>query len=552
MSEEDTQEEKPVGRLTGKTTTHTVTVVFEGPPVERNNYLVVYGEKDEEGNKTYFVLYITEMWTDEKGRMAKLGVLGERPKRPFEIGSYVYMAKEEQISSILGIFNPPEESLSLGQLIGYPYEVYLLIKNFGRIFITGKSGSGKSYTMGVLCEEFLKKGVPLVILDRHGEYGSLKVVSEDAGEGESEFVDNIIEFSDLKKNKGGDIDIEYLFSLSSADIVAPNLCTVVNLNGLALEVQETIAGKLLKKLYESSTTRKIPPFYLFLDEAHLFAGKKQTETCEVVKLFAQEGRKFGANIVIGTQRPQLLDTTIRAQAGTWVVHNLSDIRDIGITISSAEDLSNENKSDISGLDKGEAIICGEAVKGIPLFVKIRSRRTRHGGVSFNPLDFLSESTVDELQKRKGRILGGKSADELEIGKSMYQEMMEPKNASDYLDEIASLKVRIKELEDEVSRLKEKVADVKEGKDIPLIATDEVVEELQTEIQVWKEKYKYLKEMAEKGEGDMVPFTEDAEELLELNNKAIELEAQVKKYKSKYDDAIILAEKTLAELKKTRK
>ena len=552
MAEEDTQEEKPVGRLTGKTTTHTVTVVLEGLSVERNNYLVVYGEKDEEGNKSYYVLYISDMWTDEKGRMAKLSVLGERPTRPFEIGSDIFMAKEEQIAKILGIFNPPEESLSLGKLIGYPYEVYLLIKNFGRIFITGKSGSGKSYTMGVLCEEFLKKGVPVVILDRHGEYGSLKVAGEDLPEGESEFVDRIIEFSDLKKNKGGDIDIEYLFSLSSADIVSPNLCTIVNLNGLALEVQETIAGKLLKKLYESSTTRKIPPFYLFLDEAHLFAGKKQTETCEVVKLFAQEGRKFGANIVIGTQRPQLLDTTIRAQAGTWVVHNLSDIRDIGITISSAEDLSNENKSDISGLDKGEAIICGEAVKGIPLFVKIRSRRTKHGGVSFNPLDFLSGSTVDELQKRKERILGGKSADELEIGKSMYQEMMEPKKAGDYLDEIAALKVRIKDLEDEVSRLKEKVADVKEGKNIPLIATDEVVEELQTEIEVWKEKYNYLKEMAEKGEGDMIPLTEDTEELLELNNRAIELEAQVKKFKSKYDDAIILAEKSIAELKKTRK
>ena len=552
MSEEGSQEEKPVGRLTGKTTTHTVTVVFESLSVERNNYLVVYGEKDEEGNKPYFVLYITDMWTDEKGRMAKLGVLGERPKRPFEIGSDVFMAKEEQIASILGIFNPPEESLSLGKLIGYPYEVYLLIKNFGRIFITGKSGSGKSYTMGVLCEEFLRKGIPIIILDRHGEYGALKVVSEDAGEGESEFVDNIIEFSDLNKNKGGDIDIEYLFSLSAADLVAPNLCTIVNLNGMALEVQETIAGKLLKKLYEASTTRKIPPFYLFLDEAHLFAGKKQTETCEVVRLFAQEGRKFGANIVIGTQRPQLLDTTIRAQAGTWVVHNLSDIRDIGITISSAEDLSNDNKSDISGLDKGEAIICGEAVKGIPLFVKIRSRSTRHGGVSFNPLDFLSENTVDELQKRKERILGGKSADELETGKSIYQEMMEPKKAGDYLDEIAVLRVRIQELEDEVSRLKEKVADVKEGKNIPLIATDDVVQDLQTEIEVWKEKYNYLKEMAEKGEGDLIPLTEDTEELLDLNNRAIELEAQVKKYKSKYDDAIILAEKTLAELKKTRK
>jgi len=224
--------------------------------------------------------------------------------------------------------------------------------------------------MGVLCEEFLKKGVPVVILDRHGEYGSLKVAGENLPEGESEFVDSIIEFSDLKKNKGGDVDIEYLFSLKPSDIVAPKLCTVVNLNGLALEVQEAVAGKLLKKHYDASTTRSIPPFYLFLDEAHLFAGKKQTETCEIVKMFAQEGRKFGANIVIGTQRPQLLDTTIRAQAGTWVVHNLSDVRDIGITISSAEDLSNDNKSDISGLDKGQGIICGEAVKGIPLFVKI--------------------------------------------------------------------------------------------------------------------------------------------------------------------------------------
>lgn len=552
MSEEGSQEEKPVGRLTGKTTIHTVTAVFEGPSVERNNYLMVYGQKDEEGKKSYYVLYISDMWTDEKGRMAKLSVLGERPTRPFEIGSDVFMAKEEQISKILGIFNPPEESLSLGKLIGYPYEVFLLIKNFGRIFITGKSGSGKSYTMGVLCEEFLKKGIPLVILDRHGEYGSLKVAGEFLPEGESEFVDRIVEFSDLKKNRGGDVDIEYLFSLKPADIVAPNLCTVVNLNGLALEVQEAVAGKLLKRLYEASTTRVIPPFYLFLDEAHLFAGKKQTETCEIVKLFAQEGRKFGANIVIGTQRPQLLDTTIRAQAGTWVVHNLSDIRDIGITISSAEDLSNENKSDISGLEKGQAIICGEAVKGIPLFVKIRTRRTKHGGVSFNPLDFLSGNTVEELQKRKERLLGGKSADELETGKSMFEEMLEPKKAGDYLDEIASLKVRIQELEDEVSRLKVKVADVKEGKDIPILSTDEAIEELQTEINVWKEKYNFLKEMAEKGGGDMVPLDDDSERVLDLNNKVIELEAQVKKYKSRSDDALILAGKTIAELKKRKK
>ncbi|MEJ2296422.1 MAG: DUF87 domain-containing protein, partial [Candidatus Lokiarchaeota archaeon] len=280
-----------------------------------------------------------DMYSDSSGMIADLIVLGERPKRPFEVGAEVYKATGVQIETLLGIHNPPEESISLGKLIGYPFNVQLLVKNFGRIFITGKSGSGKSYTMGVLCEEFMKKGIPVVILDRHGEYGSLKVAAgepNDSENNQSEFVEKIIEFADLKINKGGDVDIEYLFSLDAKDLVAPNLCTIVNMRGMELNVQEMIAGKLLKKLYQASTGRRITPFYLFLDEAHLFAGKKRTETCETVKLFSQEGRKFGANIVIGTQRPQLLDTTIRAQAGSWVVHNLTDVRDIDVTISSAE------------------------------------------------------------------------------------------------------------------------------------------------------------------------------------------------------------------------
>jgi len=378
---DDQAKKGKVGNLIGKTTAHTVQVQFSDPTIERNSYFVIYGDKDEEGNRPHYVLNIIDLWTESKGTMANLQVLGERPKRPFDIGSEVYKANEEQISRLLGIYNAPEESVSLGKLIGYPFDVNLLIKNFGRIFITGKSGSGKSYTMGVLCEEFMKKGIPIVILDRHGEYGSLKVLADDAepkGERkESEFVDTIIEFSDLSINKGGDIDIEYLFSLDATDIVAPNLCTIVNMRGMDLTVQEMIAGKLLKKLYQASTNRRIAPFYLFLDEAHLFAGKKQTDTCEVVKLFSQEGRKFGANLLIGTQRPQLLDTTIRAQAGSWVVHNLTDVRDIDVTITSAEDLTRGNRADISGLDKGEAIICGEAVKGIPLFVKVRKKNYKN-------------------------------------------------------------------------------------------------------------------------------------------------------------------------------
>ena len=601
MSDEEDSIPGAIGRLTGKTTTSTVQILISDPKVERKSYFVIYDrEEDEDGKKPSYLLNMTEMWTESKGMMAKLMVLGERPKKPFEMGTEVFLATEKQITKVLGIYNPPERSISLGKLIGYPFNVNLLVKNFGRIFITGKSGSGKSYSMGVLCEEFLKKGIPVVIIDRHGEYGSLKVASEDMEKekpasfeaksgicpwcGEevpkdskkckhcgksleseiiddihitkdpeaSEFVDRIVEYADLKMNESADVDIEYLFSLDSTDIVAINLCSIINMRGLDLEVQEVVASKLLKKLYTASTGREIPPFYLFLDEAHLFAGKKQTEACEIVKLFAQEGRKFGANIVIGTQRPQLLDVTIRAQSGTWIVHNLSDVRDIGITIQSAEDLSKENSADISGLDKGEGIICGEAVKGIPLFVKVRKRRTKHGGVGFNPLDFLSEQTVQGLSSRiKDKILGNKSEEDLESGKSIYQEMKKPKTNDEYMEEISKLKIRIRELEREVESLRLQQAAIGKEKGIPTVSGDEIgsIKELQTEIQVWKEKYNYLKQKEEL-EGPATSGA-DTKEVSQLQNRISDLEKEVNKWQKQYTDAKKLAEKAVAQLKGRR-
>ncbi|MHA1342929.1 MAG: helicase HerA domain-containing protein [Promethearchaeota archaeon] len=614
MSNQDSsnQERIPVGRLTGKTTSHTVNVIITDPNIGRNNYFVIFGAPDDNGIPQSYMLSIMEMWSEEKGFIAKLQVLGERPERPFERGAEVYLATEEQIKKVLGINNPPEQSIAIGNLLGYPFDVYLLVKNFGRIFITGKSGSGKSYTMGVLCEEFLKKGIPIVIIDRHGEYASLKIAAEDINvegeemeeivhcpfcgqdmlesdvicqncgknimveiptefileEGEdsdkakvkppkketlneSEFIDKIIEFADLKKNRGADIDIEHIFSLEPSDIVSPNLCTIVNLRGMSLEVQEIIAGRLLKRLYEASTSRKIPPFYLFLDEAHLFAGKKQTETCEIVKLFAQEGRKFGANIVIGTQRPQLLDTTIRAQSGSWIVHNLSDVRDIGITIQSAEDLSKEYKNDISGLDKGQAIICGEAVSGIPLFVQVRSRKTKHGGTGFNVLDFLSESTVEELQKRKERILGKKSEEELETGKTMFQEIIGPKSVNDYLEEIRELKIKNKELEIALEKCREGVS---EETISPNSNLHQKVKDLEVEVNVWREKYNFLKKASESEKITQKEEIErdNEENIAELNDRILLLENEIKNWKSKYEEAIRLAEKSIAELKKSKK
>ena len=92
----DSQKPKPVGRLIGKTTVHTLNLLISDPNVDRTSYFVVYGDAEEEGGeKPYFILSIIDIWSDSKGTTAKVIVLGERPKRPFAVGAEVYLATEE-------------------------------------------------------------------------------------------------------------------------------------------------------------------------------------------------------------------------------------------------------------------------------------------------------------------------------------------------------------------------------------------------------------------------------------------------------------------------
>ncbi len=44
----------------------------------------------------------------------------------------------------------------------------------GRTCLIGSSGSGKSYAVGVICEELCKNRVPFLIIDTEGEYSGLK------------------------------------------------------------------------------------------------------------------------------------------------------------------------------------------------------------------------------------------------------------------------------------------------------------------------------------------------------------------------------------------
>ena len=243
-----------IAKIEGKTTPFGFTVRLE-QSVNRTAFLFCEHEKTE------YILGVQRVWKDSKGSYASVRVVGQVPQTPFNISTEIRLASDLQIQTALGLSLAPEKSLFVGKLLHTPLEVRLNIEKLGRIFITGKSGSGKSYTVGVFIEELLKKKVPVLVIDRHGEYSSLKVLQRDQipdteeffkkGDPERNFAQGIIEFGDPTLNPGVDLTLDDLMLCESKDLIEMGQCTLINLRGLELSRQEEVADWVLKKVYKS-------------------------------------------------------------------------------------------------------------------------------------------------------------------------------------------------------------------------------------------------------------------------------------------------------------
>jgi DNA helicase HerA-like ATPase len=87
-------------------------------------------------------------------------------------GSDVYAADEEIIVRALGLADKKATGLLIGDRVGsVNFDVMLKRESIQRhFFICGTTGSGKSYSMGVLTEELVRHGIPTVFIDTQDEY----------------------------------------------------------------------------------------------------------------------------------------------------------------------------------------------------------------------------------------------------------------------------------------------------------------------------------------------------------------------------------------------
>lgn len=111
-------------------------------------------------------------YVDERGRIK--GIM-----TPLEPGTEVLIAEDKLVQSIIALGNK-HYGAYIGKLEGKDIPVFLDLNKLltKHVAVLAKSGSGKSYIVGTLLEEMMEKKIPLLIIDPHGEYGTLREPNE--------------------------------------------------------------------------------------------------------------------------------------------------------------------------------------------------------------------------------------------------------------------------------------------------------------------------------------------------------------------------------------
>ncbi|MBN3471278.1 ATP-binding protein [Pseudomonas savastanoi pv. phaseolicola] len=130
----------------------------------------------------------------------------------------------------------------------------------------------------------------------------------------------------------------------------------------AREVIANAIGRLLLLRARNESFRH-RPLIVILDEAHNFLGKTlgsedDVQNLDAFELIAKEGRKYGLNICLVTQRPRDITEGVLSQMGTLLVHRLTNDRDREVVERACGELDRSAAAFLPNLKQGEVALVG--------------------------------------------------------------------------------------------------------------------------------------------------------------------------------------------------
>jgi hypothetical protein len=160
-----------------------------------------------------------------------------------------------------------------------------------------------------------------------------------------------------------------LDALLSSWIGADAPISVFDLSGIPTAIVDDMVGAILRVLYDAVFWGRMKqeggrerPLLLVLEEAHVYlSAQSKSRAATAARRIAKEGRKYGVGLMLVSQRPSEVDSTILSQCGTVVALRLTNDSDRGQVTACASDNLKGLFSMLPVLRTGEALIVGEAV-----------------------------------------------------------------------------------------------------------------------------------------------------------------------------------------------
>ena len=176
-------------------------------------------------------------------------------------------------------------------------------------------------------------------------------------------------------NESDTIDGEYLNRFMREIMGNDKRVKVIDLSEVPSDMLHIIIGIVTRLVYDvqfwmspkKSETRH--PLAFICDEAHLYMPRDssklkavENKSLEIFEKISKEGRKYGVSIVIVSQRPAELNTTIISQCNNIISLKITNDRDKSAVATMLTDSLVGLVETLPNLDVGECIVIGDSIK----------------------------------------------------------------------------------------------------------------------------------------------------------------------------------------------
>lgn len=169
-----------------------------------------------------------------------------------------------------------------------------------------------------------------------------------------------------------------------ASNAAKGMITILDLSLVPSEAVHVIVAVVARLTFEALQRHRRrgsteAPTVLVLDEAHTFVHRELTDDgisaagracCRTFERIAREGRKFGLGLLLASQRPSEVSSTVLSQCNTFLLHRLVNDRDQELVKRLVPDGLGDLLRELPSLPTRRAIMLGWAAPS-PVLVEVR-------------------------------------------------------------------------------------------------------------------------------------------------------------------------------------